>query len=164
MPHLSHLHTFPHTTGGDWHYFSVPAGETKVFDVARSFFAYTLTACAGDKVASGHIDLANGGELRVPKLCEFYWIDYAEALVVDGVLTEADDLAFSVQNDSAVTLFYSLTGPQGVNFFIEPGTTRSFTVTEGDYTLTYSQCPDGVERTVVKAPLRFHETIITDCD
>ena len=105
---------------------------------------YTLSACSGDKSSAGIIDLTNGGELRVPKLCEFFWVDYEEALVVDDILTRSEDIGFTLTNNSDGTVLVVLSGPETVALQLESGRSRFITVEGGVYTVTTNPCPGTV--------------------
>jgi len=142
--------------GGEAYYLVAPAGQDTVFDVERTFYAYTLNACSGDKIVSDHVDLANGGELRVPKLCEFFWIDYEEKLVVDDILTRSEDIKFTLANNSANTVYVVLSGPETVSLQIEAGNTRDIVVEGGTYTMTANPCEGG--SVSVTQQFFFHRT------
>lgn len=141
--------------GGQTYYFVAPAGQDSVFEVERTFYGYTLSACAGEKSESAYIDLANGGELRVPKLCEYFWIDYEEKNIVDDILTRSDDIKFTLKNNTSGTVSVLLTGPETVSVQIESGRTRDVVVEAGTYTMTANPCPGSVSKT---GPLYFNRT------
>lgn len=115
-----------------------------------------MSACSGDKTSSDVIDLSNGGDLRVPKLCEFFWIDYEEKLVVDDVLTRSEDIKFTLKNNSDGTVYVVLSGTETVSLQIEAGRSRDIVVEGGVYTLTTNPCNG--ETVSVTQQMFFHRT------
>lgn len=146
--------------GGESYYLPVPANTDKVFTVKRAMYSYTLSACDGDKTSSDVIDLNNGGELRVPKLCEFFWIDYEEKLVVDDILTRSEDIKFTLENNTDNTVFVVLSGPETVSLQIESDRSRDVVVEGGTYTLTANPC-DG--KTVSVTQQMFFHRVYDVC-
>lgn len=145
---------------GEWYYLPIPAQTDLTFTVKRAIYMYTLSVCGGEKEVSDVIDINNGGVLRVPKLCEYFWIDYEEALVVDDILTRSEDIAFTLKNYSDNTVNVVLSGPETVSVQIESGYARDLVVKGGVYTMTANPC-DG--KTVSKTQQLFFHRVYHVC-
>ncbi len=152
---------YPPVENAEFYYLPVGPDSTVTFTVKRALYAYTMVTCGG-KYVSGAIDLNNGGTMRIPSLCVFYEDDYEERGTVDGILEQSDLVAFSIINTTDTTLYYTMTGPQTVSFWLEPNQSRSFTVAEGEYSYSYSQCADGVVRSGTLTP-HYHQMYKLTC-
>ncbi len=154
---------YPAVPGGAFAYYPVGPKETKTVTVKRALFSYSMVVC-GAKTMTGAIDLSNGGNITVPSRCTTYYDTYDELGTLDGVMEPNSLVAFSFKNMTGQKIFYTMTGPQTISFYIEPYGVRSFTGEEGDYEFSY-QCPflgAYAEQTGTITP-HFHVTYKITC-